>query len=90
MIKYEKPVMYLGPTIRGVVKYGAVFSNGIPKKLEKIVQKKPIMESLIAPLEEIVDRKKKIDEEGSVEFVAYDAIEALKQEEINEILKEGE
>ena len=34
--KTESPVMYLGPTIRGVVKHGAVFSGGIPGRLEKL------------------------------------------------------
>ena len=39
--KTESPVMYLGPTIRGVVKHGAVFSGGIPGRLEKLTAKKP-------------------------------------------------
>lgn len=37
--KENKKVMYLGPTIRGVVKNGAVFEGGIPKNLEKIARK---------------------------------------------------
>ena len=54
MTKSESPVMYLGPTIRGVVKYGAVFSGGIPKRLEKLAGKKPIVKQLIVPLSDIV------------------------------------
>ena len=46
MTKSESPVMYLGPTIRGVVKYGAVFSGGIPKRLEKLAGKKPIVKQI--------------------------------------------
>lgn len=49
--KENKKVMYLGPTIRGVVKNGAVFEGGIPKNLEKIAGKKPIIQNLIVPLE---------------------------------------
>ena len=30
----NEQVMYIGPTLRGVAKSGAVFSDGIPKKLE--------------------------------------------------------
>ena len=48
--KTESPVMYLGPTIRGVVKHGAVFSGGIPGRLEKLTAKKPIMNHLIVQI----------------------------------------
>ena len=64
MTKSESPVMYLGPTIRGVVKYGAVFSGGIPKRLEKLAGKKPIVKQLIVPLSDIVRAKTAIDTEG--------------------------
>ena len=56
--KENKKVMYLGPTIRGVVKNGAVFEGGIPKNLEKIAGKKPIIQNLVVPLENIVDVSK--------------------------------
>ena len=39
----NEQVMYIGPTLRGVAKSGAVFSGGIPKKLEKLAAKKPII-----------------------------------------------
>ena len=90
MISEEKAVMYLGPSIRGVVKYGAVFRGGIPKNLEKITKRKALMSYLIAPVDQIVERKKQIDTEGTVEFMAYDIIAQLKQNEIQNILKEGE
>ena len=83
MTKSESPVMYLGPTIRGVVKYGAVFSGGIPKR------KKPIVKQLIVPLSDIVKAKTAIDTEGTVEAVAYDKIEALSEAEVKKIT-EGE
>ena len=89
MTKSESPVMYLGPTIRGVVKYGAVFSGGIPKRLEKLAGKKPIVKQLIVPLSDIVKTKTAIDNEGTVEAVAYDKIEALSEAEVKKIT-EGE
>lgn len=57
MTKNEQ-VMYIGPTLRGVAKSGAVFSGGIPKKLEKLAAKKPIIKSLIVPISGIVRRKR--------------------------------
>ena len=64
MTKSESPVMYLGPTIRGVVKYGAVFSGGIPKRLEKLARKKPIVKQLIVPLSDIVKAKTAMTPKG--------------------------
>ncbi len=89
MIKKNEKVMYMGPTIRGVAKSGAVFSGGIPQKLKKLAEKKPIMKSLIVPISEIVQAKKDMDTEGTVAAVVYSRIAALSEEEIREIT-EGE
>lgn len=88
MTNSEK-VMYLGPTIRGVARSGAVFEGGIPKKLVKLSEKKVILKNLIVPLSEIVAVKSAINAEGTAEAIAYDKVEALSEEEINNIL-EGE
>ena len=89
MIKENEKVMYIGPTIRGVVKSGAVFSGGIPKKLEKLEEKKPIIKNLIVPRSGIVQAKKNVDTEGTVTAIAYDRISALSETEIRKIT-EGE
>lgn len=87
MIKSESPVMYLGPTIRSVVKHGAVFNGGIPGRLEKLAEGKPIVKQLIVPLSDIVRAKTAIDTEGTVEAVAYDKIEALSEAEVKKIME---
>ena len=85
----NEQVMYIGPTLRGVAKSGAVFSGGIPKKLEKLAAKKPIIKSLIVPISGIVQAKKDVDTEGTVAAVAYDRISALSEAEVRK-LTEGE
>ena len=85
MTEENKQVMYMGPTIRGVVRNGAVFSGGIPKSLEKMAEKKPIIKNLIVPLSEIVQVKKDVDTEGTVAAVAYNRISVMSEEEIKEI-----
>ncbi len=85
MTEENKQVMYMGPTIRGVVRNGAVFSGGIPKSLEKMAEKKPIIKNLIVPLSEIVQVKKDVDTEGTVAAVAYNRISGMSEEEIKEI-----
>lgn len=87
--KENKKVMYLGPTIRGVVKNGAVFEGGIPKNLEKIAGKKPIIQNLIVPLENIVDVSKNIRVEGTAEAIACDKIAEISEAEVKEFT-EGE
>lgn len=87
--KKEQAVMYLGPVVRGVVKNGAVFSGGIPGKLEKLTVKKPFIKHLVVPLSEIVRVKAAIAVEGTVEAVAYKRLEAISEGEIKEIM-EGE
>lgn len=85
----NEQVMYIGPTLRGVAKSGAVFSGGIPKKLEKLAAKKPIIKNLIVPISGIVQAKKDVDTEGTVAAVAYDRISALSEADIRK-LTEGE
>lgn len=85
----NEQVMYIGPTLRGVAKSGAVFSGGIPKKLEKLAAKKPIIKNLIVPISGIVQAKKDVDIEGTVAAVAYDRISALSEADIRK-LTEGE
>ena len=53
----NEQVMYIGPTLRGIAKSGAVFSGGIPKKLEKLAAEKPIIKKLIVPISGIVQAK---------------------------------
>lgn len=85
----NEQVMYIGPTLRGVAKSGAVFGDGIPKKLEKLAAKKPIIKNLIVPISGIVQAKKDVDTEGTVAAVAYDRISALSEAEVRK-LTEGE
>ena len=85
----NEQVMYIGPTLLCVAKSGAVFSDGIPKKLEKLAAKKPIIKNLIVPISGIVQAKKDVDTEGTVAAVAYDRISALSEAEVRK-LTEGE
>ncbi len=73
----KEQVMYIGPTLRGIVKSGAVFSGGIPKDLEKLAAKKPIINHLIVPLSGIVQWKKDAGTEWSMAAFAYKRILSL-------------
>ena len=85
MFKNYDRLMYIGPTIGGVAKSGAVFSGGLPKKLEKLAEEKPVIKSLIVPLSKIVQAKKAAGTEGTVEAVACRRVSELSETEIKEI-----
>jgi len=76
MTKNEN-VMYLGPTIRGVVRNGAVFSCGIPKKLSDYADKYGYAKNLIVPVSGAMEAKKALNQEGTVEAVSYREIEKI-------------
>ena len=71
MIKNESVMIYLGPTIRGVVKHGASFRSGFPRQLEDYCEKNPIIKNLIVPVSEITETTKAVSVEGTVENIAF-------------------
>lgn len=79
--------IYIGPSIRGVVKYGTVFSGGLPAKVKKLAEEKPIINNLIIPVSELADAKKLSNEEGSAIAVAYDRVSKMSETEIKKITK---
>lgn len=89
MFEKNERLMYIGPTIHGVVKNGAVFSGGIPKILERLTEEKPVVKNLIVPLSGIVQAKKEAATEGTVAAIACQRISALSREEISRIVEGG-
>jgi hypothetical protein len=79
--------MYIGPTVRGVVKHGAAFSGGLPARVEKLADAKPIIKNLIVPVSDLADAVRRSNEEGSAVAVAYDRISELTEAEIRKIME---
>ena len=79
--------MYIGPTVRGVVRHGATFSGGIPSRLENLAATMPIMRNLIVPVSDLTDAIKRSNEEGTAVAVAYDRISELTETEIKKIME---
>lgn len=79
--------MYIGPSVRGVVKHGAAFSGGLPTRVEKLADAKPIIKNLIVPVSELAGAIKRSNEEGSAVAVAYDRISELTEAEIKKIME---
>lgn len=79
--------MYIGPSIRGVVRHGAAFSGGLPARVQKLADAKPIINNLIVPVSDLADAIKRSNEEGSAVAVAYDRISELTEAEIKKIME---
>lgn len=79
--------MYIGPSIRGVVRHGAAFSGGLPARVQKLADAKPIINNLIVPVSDLADAIKRSNEEGTAVAVAYDRISELTETEIKKIME---
>lgn len=67
-------VVYLGPEIPGVVSAGAVFKNGLTKKLEEKAEELPAIKMLLVPLKDAVKMKKELRKETSAARICYQKI----------------
>lgn len=65
--KTRNDLMYLGPTITGVIRYSTIFKNGVlPKKVNECVEQYPAMKKLFVAVGEIPAAVKELRKEQSV------------------------
>lgn len=72
--KQEKKgnLVYLGPTITGVVRHSAVFEDGVlPERTQKCVAEFPMMERLFVQIDEMPEAVKELRKEQSVLSTIY-------------------
>lgn len=68
----QSNLMYLGPTITGVVRHSTIFKNGVlPKKLKDCVEQLPMMKKLFVGLDEIPNAVKELEKEQSALRTIY-------------------
>ena len=70
--KKQGSLIYLGPTITGVVRHSTTFKNGVlPEKLNKCVEEFPAMKKLLVSTEEISTVTKELMKEQSATATIY-------------------
>lgn len=70
------PIMvYCGPSIKGVAQQYSHFNNGIPKRLKEYAELHKEVERLIVPIENLIETKKNIAIQGTIENVSFVAIQ---------------
>lgn len=83
----KSKVIYIGPTVQGVVRHGEVFSGGIPQHLQKLANAKPMIQNLIVPLSGLEKAVKESDTEGEALAVAYDRVLSIPEAEVKKIME---
>lgn len=84
MAEKEEPkgtYIYCGPTMKHVIKEGDTFTNGIPKAVSELVNENHLVKQLLVPIDRLIETKRKLKEEGSVENITY---QTLRKEQIYE------
>ena len=70
--KSREAVMYLGPTIVGVIRHSTVFKEGVlPEKVQECVKQLPMMEKLFVSIGDIPEAVKEINKNESVLRTIY-------------------
>lgn len=65
-------LMYLGPTITGVIRHSTIFKNGVlPEKVSECVKQFPIMKKLFVSMEELPEAVKELKKEQSALGTIY-------------------
>lgn len=72
-----KQVMYIGPSVPGLVKRNTVFKDGLPEQAVKRAEEDKSFSRLFIPLHKISEAKKQLGIEGSVLAVAYADVEKI-------------
>lgn len=75
-------LIYIGPTIKGVVVENTILKNGVPEELEKKMQEVPAMKSLLVKVDDLAKTKVAVNREGSAENMCYKKVlESMKKGE---------
>lgn len=69
-------LVYLGPTITGVIRHSTVLKNGIfPQKVNMCVEKYPAMERLFVAVDQMASSVKELSKEQSALKTIYVQVE---------------
>ena len=69
-----EPVVYCGPSIRGVAKQYTVYLDGIPAGLQALKDKIPVTAELIVPIEQMAQTRALLTDANSTMSLFYDAV----------------
>ena len=71
-------MIYIGPTVPGIVIAGTVFNNGCPEKLKKEMEDKKALSMLMVPVSGLAKARQALKEPGSVLQICYEKVKEEK------------
>ena len=75
--KQKKTVIYIGPTIVGVVTQNSIFNNGIPYELEETMKEIPVVEKLIIPVESLATASQQLNKKQGILYTCYEKVKKV-------------
>ena len=61
----KKTMVYIGPTIKHIVKEGNAYRGGYPPRLEEKILNNPVLKDLLVPVSELAQARKELRKTGS-------------------------
>ena len=74
--KADTPMVYCGPSIRGVARQYTVFNGDMPEMLKQFIEEHPIARMLIVPTAEFAEMRRKLETKGSSESVIFKEVKS--------------
>lgn len=75
----KETVIYLGPTIPGIIATATILNNGKPKKLEALEKELPAISLLIVKMEDVVQARRDLKTEGTPMNICYNEVEKYRK-----------
>lgn len=72
--KIKGTMIYCGPTIKGVIKQYASYTNGVPKRIKEYADSNKSVKRLLVPITDFIETKKNIATKGTVENISFNKI----------------
>lgn len=76
----KRILVYLGPSVFGVIQNGTAFRGGLPPKVQALAEARPILKELFVPAGELAKAQLELRRSGSRLWMCYqEAVKALKR-----------
>lgn len=74
-VERKVPMMYMGPTVGNVLSQYCIFTNGVPKDVEELMEECPAVKNLLIEVSGINAFETAMHEDGSIQSVYYKKVQ---------------
>lgn len=67
----KEPLVYCGPTRRGIAKQNTIYTDGIPAALEALLDAHPAARTLLVPLSRFAALRQQIETKGTAAHTIF-------------------